>query len=124
MNIKEILKQLDPQIKNAIWWAINIAKKKIEEKTPEDTKKLIWNYKIEPLKTDWNTYSQKIVNETKYAYWVEYWVGWKVYNYQKPKWNKGWYRWIGARMMTRTSIEDVDEITKFIKWKIKVKWNR
>jgi hypothetical protein len=53
--------------------------KKIEEKTPTDTKTLLKGYKTQKL--DYKT--AEISNDTQYAGWIEYGVGGNNYNYHK-----------------------------------------
>ena len=115
-----ITKNVEKSLKEAMEEAIKYSKKRIEGRTPEDTKKLVGDYKIDPLKVVWNVFSQKIVNKTPYAFYVEYWVMGQIYKYQKPK-GIIFKLWVGARMMTLTKEEDKEEIAKIIQANITVK---
>lgn len=82
--------------------------KKIDEKTPEDTKTLIQNnQKSEIIEHNWKLY-QKVFNDTEYAIYVEYWV-WKIFNYKKNK--KIFYTWNWVWMFARSKKE--------LEWKFK-----
>jgi len=45
-----ITKNVEKSLKEAMEEAIKYSKKRIEGRTPEDTKKLVGDYKIDPLK--------------------------------------------------------------------------
>ena len=62
--------------------AIKLAKKKIDDRTPEDTKRLIKANKIEEPKIVGSRIIAKVVNKTPYASYVEFGRG-KVINYHK-----------------------------------------
>ena len=101
---------------------LDIAKKELESRTPEDTKTLVkWYKKISPKKS-WNIISWKIINKTEYWIYVEYWVKNKKFNYHKPK-GSVYHRWIGARMLTKTKDYRMAEFKKIFLIKI-WKWNR
>jgi hypothetical protein len=105
---------------NLISWineALRYVKRKIEDKTPEDTKKLVWSYKIQEARQTWNIISWKVYNNTPYAYYVEYWVWGKIYKYNKPKGNI-FKLWVWARMITQTKEEETWNITQIIKSKL------
>lgn len=116
-----------PKISNEILWSIIWAVNKwleelkewVDEKTPEDTKTLLWNNQITQADIVWNTVMWKVFNDTEYAYKVEYWMP-RAVNYHKPKWTvffKSWqYKWLaGARMFTRTKDEMEQKIVNDIK---------
>lgn len=95
IDMKKITEKIRIWAKNAINSALPTLKKWIEDRTPEDTKTLVSSYQVKEATT---SDTQGIISTSvNYAKYVEYWV-WRVYNYQKPRWNKGWYRWNGARM--------------------------
>lgn len=79
---------------------LQILKKDTDKNTPEDTRRLIGNNKIEHPKRVGGKIIGRLYNETHYAYWVEIGVGLKQYNYHKPK-GKVFYRGVGARMFTK-----------------------
>ena len=64
-------------------------------------------------KVNWNEVKWKVYNDTEYWIYVEYWVSWKAYNYNKPKWSI-FFTWIWDRMFTRSFDEKKKEITKNI----------
>lgn len=84
-------------------------KNSIDNKTPEDTKTLLWNNDISEATQIWNTIIWSIFNTTKYWIFVEYWVWWNKYKYNKPKWNI-FYKWVWARMFTRWFDEEKPKI--------------
>jgi hypothetical protein len=121
------------KVKKSVLWFIRkdlikaqeITKKKIEEKTPEDTKKLIGSYKTSPLNETFRKIEVNVTNDIEYAQYVEYWVKNKPYNYHKPKGNV--FRiGVGARMFQRTKEENQKEILSFLnkKSKIIIKWTK
>jgi len=107
-------RKMKKNIKNAINDWLEILKKSIDEKTPEDTKKLLWNNEIEKAKQVWDVLIWKVLNKTKYWIYVEYWVWTKKFNYNKPKWTI-FYQWTWARMYTRWYDESKKEILTIIK---------
>ncbi len=114
---QEFNKSLQEIEKRFINWINNwltFLKQKIEEKTPEDTRTLVWNYEKKDASVQWNIVSGKVLNRTPYAYWVEYGVWGRIYKYNKPKGNI-FKIWVWARMMTRTKEENQEEIVNIIK---------
>lgn len=107
-------KDLSKRIEWAVNKSLNTLKIAIDNKTPEDTKTLLWNNKIDFAITILDTTSWKIYNDTPYWLFVEYWVMSKKYNYNKPKWSI-FYRWIWARMFTRWFDETKQEILNNIR---------
>ena len=89
-------KNLKDDLKKFAW----IIKEKVDEKTPEDTKELLWNNLIWPLEQVGTQIGIRVFNKTEYAPYVEYWV-WRNFEYNKPKWNI-FYKWIWAWMFGRT----------------------
>jgi len=95
---KQINKELLPKAIKWVKEAIDYVKEAVKKNTPIDTWELIDNYK-----TTWPiVYRDEIVwsvyNDTDYAAQVEYGM-WREYNYHR-NW-KVFYRWLGARMMTK-----------------------
>lgn len=81
-------------------------KKVVDENTPEDTRTLLKNTKIEFAKKFGDTYSWSVVNEwLDYAPIVEKGVSWKKFQYNKPKWVAFWPKRQGARMFEIGRIE-------------------
>lgn len=112
--------RFDEDYKKILWWlvkwvneATKEAKNLIDQKTPEDTKRLLSKNKIQEAKVVKDTVQWSVENDTEYAFFVEYWVRSRKYNYNKPKWNI-FYRWVGARMFTRTKEEINKNIDKII----------
>ena len=116
----EALKKLANNLADWINDATKFLKWKIEDLTPEDTKTLLWNYKIEPASQKGTIVSWKVFNDTPYAFWVEYWVGGRIFNYNKPKGNI-FKIWVWARMMTTAEEQNLPEIVNIIKNKL---WNK
>lgn len=109
----QISRALDQQLRLALDKAIRFSKEKIEEKTPEDTKKLVWDYELTALQVVWDVYSRKVINRTPYAFYVEFGVRSAIYAYNKPK-GTIFKIWVGARMMTLTKEENLEDIKKII----------
>ena len=107
-------KQIENKIKNSINDWLDILKKSIDSKTPEDTKKLLLNNEIEKAVIEWDYIVWRVSNETPYWIFVEYWVQSTRFNYNKPKWTI-FYRWIWARMFTKWYDESKKEILNNIK---------
>ena len=107
-------KQMNSKIANAINKSLGVLKKSIDNKTPEDTKTLLWNNDINSAHLDWDMIKWSVYNETPYGIYVEYWVQARVFKYNKPKWNI-FYKWIWARMFTRWFDETKKEIISNIK---------
>ena len=101
---------------------LDIAKKELESRTPEDTGKLVKWYKKKAPKKIWNIIYWKIINKTTYWIYVEFWVKNKKYNYHKPK-GSVFYRGIGARMLTKTKDYKMSEFKKLFLVKI-WQWKR
>ena len=120
INFNDIQKEIDKSITDWINKATKYLKDKVDEKTPEDKKTLLWNNKQVKARKLWNNYIWSVENDTEYAVYVEYWVWWKDFNYNKPKWNN-FYSWVGARMFTRTQDEEENEVSNIINKEIE-KW--
>jgi hypothetical protein len=120
INFNDIQKEIDKSITDWINKATKYLKDKVDEKTPESTKTLLWNNKQVKARKLWNNYIWSVENDTEYAVYVEYWVWWKDFNYNKPKWSN-FYSWVGARMFTRTQDEEENEVSNIINKEIE-KW--
>ena len=108
-------KQIENNIKNSINEWLEVLKKSIDNKTPEDTKTLLWNNEIKKATREWNYITWSVFNDkTPYWIFVEYWVQSKKYNYNKPKWTI-FYKWVWARMFTRWYDETKTQILNNIK---------
>lgn len=113
---EEFEKSLNDRLEKAINKSLETLKNSIDEKTPEDTKTLLGQTRIEQAKQSWNEIIGKVINDnTEYWLYVEYGVKNRAYNYHKPKWSV-FYSWIGARMFTRwfddTKQEIINNINK------------
>ena len=108
---------------NIIAWMKNwldVLKKSIDEKTPEDTFELIKNNKINSPVVEWNIVIWSVSNNTEYAILVERGVQNKKYNYYKGWWRRKWWKpfyvwgsigkWVWARMFTRWLDDSKQEI--------------
>ena len=106
--------KLTGRLKNAINKSLETLKKSIDDKTPEDTKTLLWNNQIKQAEVNWDEVRWKVYNDTEYWIYVEYWISWKDYNYHKPK-GSIFYSWIWDRMFTRWFDETKKQIITNIK---------
>ncbi len=103
---------------------LDIIKKKVEEKTPTDTKYLRNNIKKSWINIwKWKVSGEVFVdtNDVPYAVYVESGVKWRVYKYHKwpPRAdNTVYYTWVWAKMFQRTADQDAKEITDFISQRI------
>ena len=129
INLDNFLLQKEALLIEAINEALEYIKKKIDEKTPEDTGDLVKNTKIEEATKEGDTIIGKVVNKQGYAIYVEFGrsktpgvpkTGIK-FTYHKPK-GKEFYSWVGARMFSRTADEEKAFIINMIK--TKVLWKR
>lgn len=82
----------------------DLAKERIDEKTPEDTKILVGNSERKPTRRESWRAIWEVENSTPYASYVEYGVQGKEYNYHKPK-DAVFYKGVGAGMYSRTNAE-------------------
>lgn len=110
-NIKKIVEK---KAISSINESLQIIKSEVDANTPEDTGNLVASNKIEEARQEWNRIVWRVVNETEYAKFVEYWVWGKTYKYNKPKW-RIFHIWIGARMFTKAFDGTRDTIIKKIK---------
>ena len=106
INIDGVKKQIDKEVESKLLLALEYLKNEVDENTPEDTKTLLKNNKIDEIFKVWTKIIWSISNDTEYAQYVEYWVG-RNFNYNKPK-GSIFYTWVWARMFTRTFENDVN----------------
>lgn len=107
------IRKIETQITEWVSKGLDILQQEIDKRTPEDTKTLLSNNKkIWPVKT-LTTIGWSIENDTEYAFFVEFWVRNRVYNYHKPKWTV-FYQWVGARMFTRARDDNETRIRNII----------
>lgn len=105
------------RIGDAISRWLQILKKSVDDKTPEDTLTLLGNNQVIGPIQQGSIIMWEVKNYTPYAKYVEYGVRGKKYNYHKPK-GTVMYRWVGARMYSRTKLEKEKEVLSLIKWNI------
>lgn len=79
--------------------AVELLKKEIDDRTPEDTGRLVRSNRQVKAVVSGQSVIGKVENDTPYAAYVEYGVG-RAYNYHKPK-GTVMLRGIGARMFSR-----------------------
>ncbi len=108
IDFNKIKKQTKEEYKEKLLKFAEILKIKIDEKTPEDTRTLIWNNEMSEVIEYRNKMYIKISNDTEYAYYVEYGVG-KIFNYHK--WGQVFYTWEWAWFFARSIAE--------VEWKFK-----
>ena len=125
----DFLKERERLLIEAMNEALVHIKKRIDEKTPEDTKDLLKHNKIIKVRRVWDLLVWSVENKLGYAVYVEYGrskaegvptVGVK-YKYNKPKGSE-FYEGVGARMFTRTADEEKNFIINLIR--TKVLWKR
>lgn len=128
IRLEAIIKEKENLLIEAINEALEYIKKRIDEKTPEDTKTLLGNNEIIEAKKVGTEIVGSVQNTTGYAIYVEYGrsktegvpkVGIK-YKYNKPK-GTIFYEGVGARMFSRTADEErqfiINLITTKVLWK-------
>lgn len=106
-NADRLTKRFLGKLERWVNKTLDETKQLVDDKTPEDTKTLLWNNKLNPATVTWSTVKWSVSNNTPYVFFVEFGVWWKNYNYNKPKWSK-FYSGVWARMFARTA----DEIRK------------
>lgn len=104
-NLVEAKEMLDNFADKVLEW--------VKSRTPEDTQDL--------LKAIWKTWQThegtKIIQRVKDKKWlvytpfVEYWVWWNVYKYNKPKWTI-FLVWVWAWMFRRTHFDLKDKFNE------------
>lgn len=108
---------------NAINDSLDILKQEAILLSPTDTKQFINNHVIEYAQNKGWIITWSLVNKTKskawfpYAVALEYWVGWKSYNYHKwPPADSTTviYSWVGNRTYARASDAKHREIMNLI----------
>lgn len=125
LNLWAFLEKKEELIIEAINDALDHIKKRIDEKTPEDTKTLLWNNEIVKARKVGGVIVGSVENKTEYGIYVEYGrsktegvptIGIK-FKYNKPKGTE-FYEGVGARMFTRTADEEKDFIINLIRTKV------
>lgn len=125
----QFLRKKENLLIEAINDALDYIKRRIDEKTPEDTENLVKHNTIIKARKVGEIIVGSVVNKTGYGVYVEYGrskqegvptIGIK-FKYNKPK-GKVFYEGVGARMFTRTADEERDFIINLIK--TKVLWKR
>lgn len=104
ININKLINQQKGNMIQKLDKFTDIVKDRVDEKTPEDTKDLLWSNQRSEVIINWSKLHSRVYNDTEYAPYVEYWVEWKFYEYHKPKW-KTFYSWVWAWMYWRTKNE-------------------
>lgn len=97
-------------------WVANASsflKQQIDDRTPEDTKKLVGNNELIPVTRSWSITRGGVINRTPYAAYVEFGVYGKEYRYNKPKWFI-FYKGVGARMYTRAKDDSDKQVRDII----------
>lgn len=109
---------LDKYIIDWVKEATNLLLEKVRLQTPEDTGELQSNNKKQPTTNTWWIVKWWLINETPYWPYVEYWVGWKSYNYYKWWWRRRWwspfYTGVWARMFTKSQFENQNRVREII----------
>lgn len=129
LNLERLQKELETAVFEAVDEIMDIAKLRLEEKTPEDKMDLVHWYKKQPLEKKWKEIKGVITNNVPHGIYVEFGLSkdegiptwWKAYNYHKPK-GVVFYRWVWARMVTKTYDQDRDEMFKILENKTKNIW--
>lgn len=125
LNLEGFIQKKEDLLIEAINDALDYIKKRIDEKTPEDTKTLVWNNEIVKAKKLGDVIVGSVENKTEYGIYVEYGrsktegvpsIGIK-FKYNKPKGTE-FYTGVGARMFTRTMDEEKDFIINLIRTKV------
>lgn len=117
IELPNLEKQLLSIAKSNMNEALGYVKQEVDNKTPEDTKTLLWNNTIEPIIELDTKIIWVVSNDTEYAPYVEFWV-WRSFNYNKPK-GTIFHVWDWARMFQRTAD---DEEVKLNLTQILSKW--
>lgn len=126
LQLDKFQDEIEKLITEGIDEVMEFAKAKLEEKTPEDTQELVKWYEIQETKKTGTLITWTILNRVPYGIYVEYglskeeWIPtWgKPFNYHKPK-GVTFYRWVGARMVTKTYDQDWDEMARILEEKMK-----
>ena len=109
---KELAKKLLKWVKK---WILLLSEE-INANTPEKSKTLLGNNKVEDAKQIGDMIIAKVSNDTPYAGYVEYWVMWWWYNFHKPAWSIFYTApaWEWAWMFRRSTDKKKWEILKII----------
>lgn len=113
IDVNSLLKQQKSKMIKKLDKFTDIVKQKIDEKTPEDTKVLLWNNERSEVIDYWDKLHSRVFNDTEYAPYIEYWV-WREFKYNKPKGNI-FYEWNWAWMYWRTRKEVKNDFYKLSK---------
>lgn len=88
--------------------------------TPEDKWLMLDSYFIEDPKISWFLLTSWIWNTAVSKSWYKYpdvvdkWA-WKIFSYQKPKWNRWRYVWDGTHLFARSIAAKKDYILSILK---------
>lgn len=93
----------------------------VDRLTPEDSWAMLEHNKREPASIEWNIITSRVYNDVESKRWfpyakaVESWVQWTAYSYQKPKWNRWRYIWVGVHTYERALAAMKPIILQFLK---------
>ena len=93
--------------------ALPILLQELKDLTPEDTKEMLWSYRVETVKSEKGNIVWTITNDADYAVYVEYWVWGITFWYHKPKWSL-FYTWVGNMTFHRAVDNSRDRIIQII----------
>lgn len=101
-QIEEWKKQLDKFADRVV--------KKVRENTPEDKMNLVKAINKTEQVFSWSKIMQQVKDTAwlKYTPFVEYWVWWREFRYNKPKWNI-FFVWVWAAMFRKWYAEMKDK---------------
>lgn len=111
--VDKTLRNILNQCTTKLWYLNESWKKYADSFIPEDTWKLLMNNKTKKMEKRNLSLHTWIENKTIYAPYIEYWVKWKVYNYNKPKWVV-FYRWVWVWAYAKTKNYLEKNAKKFI----------
>lgn len=100
MNFKELWKQVDSWIQEWINKSLEDLKQYAMKESPIKTWEYNRNHKINKAEVDNSKVFGSMYNDTPYAEILEYGVLGRQYNYHRNL--SVYYRWVGARVYTRT----------------------
>lgn len=129
LNLGKFIEKKEDLLIEGINEALEYIKKRIDEKTPEDTGDLVKHNKIIKAKEEDGVIVGSVQNKQGYAVYVEYGRSKQegvpssgiTFRYNKPK-GTIFYKGVWARMFTRTSDEEKQFIINLIR--TKVLWKR
>ncbi len=123
LDLWKYAKVAEKKLVNGFNEAIQLLREFAIEISPEDTSTFAQNHDIIDAKViNWKIIAT-LENGTEYAFFLEYGVQWKEYNYYKG--SKWWariniYSWVGNRTYTRTIDEKQLEVFKIIQDNLKL----